>query len=78
MEGPSLLLSSPGCWRTPRSLAPPGSGAACPVEVESDLPTEGINELILVTRTGEQMNETERVFVELVMERFDRGVEIRL
>ena len=46
-----------------------------PVEVESDLPTEGINELILVTRAGEQMNETERVFVELVMERFRGNIE---
>ena len=42
MEGPFLLLrnlgalSSPGCWGTPKSLAPPGSGPACPVEVGSE------------------------------------------
>ena len=41
-----------------------------PVELESDLPTEGINELILVMRAGEQMNETERVFVESVRAKF--------
>ena len=43
-----------------------------PVELESDLPSEGINELILVKRAGEQMNETERVFVESVRERFKK------
>ena len=47
-----------------------------PVELENDLPTEGINELILVKRAGEQMNETERVFVEVVKERFGEEVDL--
>jgi hypothetical protein len=40
-----------------------------PVELDSNLPTEGINELIFVKRAGEQMNETERVFLEYVKTR---------
>ena len=52
-----------GCFENPRIRT-------IPVELEHDLPTEGINELILVKRAGEQMNETEQVFVEAVRERF--------
>lgn len=42
-----------------------------PVELERDLPTGGMNELMLVKREGEQLNETEQVFVRFVMERFE-------
>ena len=46
-----------------------------PVELDSNLPTEGINELILVKRAGEQMTETERVFVENVMNQIHAAKE---
>ena len=41
-----------------------------PVSLESNLPTGGINELLMVKRAGEQLNETERVFLEIVRGRF--------
>ena len=41
-----------------------------PVALESSFPIGGVNELLLVKRAGEQLNETERTFLDVVRNRF--------
>ena len=55
-----------GCFTNPQIRT-------IPVVLESDLPSGGVNELLLVKRAGEELNETEMVFLEVVKERFWDG-----
>ena len=52
-----------GCFKDPRIRT-------IPVQLDENLPTGGVNELLMVRRAGEELNETERLFVKYVRERF--------
>ena len=52
-----------GCFKNPHIRT-------IPVQLNDNLPTDGINELLMVRRAGEELNETERMFVEYVRARF--------
>ena len=52
-----------GCFKNPQIRT-------IPVQLDEQLPTEGINELLMVKRAGEELNETERVFVDIVRAAF--------
>ena len=53
-----------GCFKNPQIRT-------IPVQLNESLPTGGINELLMVRRAGEELNETERMFVEYVRTRFE-------
>ncbi len=58
-----------GCFKSPEIRM-------IPVQLDNSQQAGAINELVMVTRGGEQLNETEKVFVERVKERFEIGNKV--